>query len=236
MAKDAGKMAWLPGIATALSIVSCYGAALLIGSLSLLGVSVAINERAWAGTISIFAGLAVILIGASGRKRHIFGPTLVAAIGLAFILWAMYGAYSRVVEVVGFALLVAATLRDLRLRPSRRNTEGDVRWIGAPELASRLECEPKPLVLDVRGPDEFKGELGHLKGAQNLPLAELPRKIGDLDEFKAGQVVLVCRTQMRSATAAAILREAGFRNVMVLRGGMVEWNRCGFAAGKEAVT
>ncbi len=233
MAKGVGKMAWLPGMATVLAIVSCYGTALLIGSLSLLGVSVAINERAWAGAISVFAGLAVILIGASGRKRRISGPTLVAAIGLAFILWAMYGDYSRVVEVVGFALLVAATFWDLRLRPSRRN--GDLCWIRAPELASRLEHEPKPLVLDVRGPDEFAGELGHLTGALNLPLAELPRKIGDLDQFKAGQVVLVCRTQMRSATAADILREAGFRNVMVLRGGMVEWNRCGFAAGKETV-
>jgi hypothetical protein len=65
----------------------------------------------------------------TSRKRRIFGPTLVAAIGLAFILWAMYGAYSRVVEVIGFALLVAAALSDLRSQRRPRNAEGDISWI-----------------------------------------------------------------------------------------------------------
>jgi rhodanese-related sulfurtransferase len=37
-------------------------------------------------------------------------------------------------------------------------------------------------------------------------------------------VVLVCRTDKRSANAAALLDGAGFRNVRVLRGGMVRWN------------
>jgi rhodanese-related sulfurtransferase len=223
-AETGGKLWWLPGAATALAFVSCYGTALLIGLLSIFGVFVTIDQRAWAGAISAFAALAVVFIAASGRRRRIAGPVVVAGIGLAFILWAMYGAESRAVELAGFASLVAATLWDLKSRRSRR-MESDVSWIEAPELARRLEREPRPLIIDVRGPDEFTGELGHLTGARNIPVAELPEKIGDLDRFKTGQVVLVCRTQMRSAKAAAMLREAGFRDVAVLRGGMLEWAR-----------
>lgn len=225
MADDGSKISWLPGAATALAIISCYGTALLIGLLSILGVSVAVDDRAWAGAISVFAALAAIFIGASGRKRRIVGPTVAATIGLAFILWAIYGNYGRIIELVGFTLLVAATLWDLRWRPSRRKIQRDVSWIEASDLADRLGRAPRPLVIDVRGPEEFTGELGHLKGARNIPLAELPQKIGNLDQFKTSQVVLVCRTQMRSAKAAAVLKEAGFHDIAVLRGGMVEWAR-----------
>jgi rhodanese-related sulfurtransferase len=77
----------------------------------------------------------------------------------------------------------------------------------------------------VRGVDEFGGELGCLRGARNIPLAELPYRIAELARFKEHELALVCRTQMRSAKAAATLTSAGFRKVAVLRGGMVEWNR-----------
>jgi rhodanese-related sulfurtransferase len=123
-----------------------------------------------------------------------------------------------------FGLATAAALRDL-LSQRRRRKGGDTSWIEPPDLAQRLEGEPRPLIIDVRGPDEFAGELGHLAGARNIPLSELPQQLGDLNRFRERQVVLVCRTQMRSAKAAALLQEAGFRDVAVLRGGMVEWAR-----------
>jgi sterol desaturase/sphingolipid hydroxylase (fatty acid hydroxylase superfamily)/rhodanese-related sulfurtransferase len=110
-------------------------------------------------------------------------------------------------------------------RRASGSAEDGVSWIEPSALADRLEREPRPLIIDVRGPEEFAGELGHLAGARNIPLSELPQHLGDLDRFRERQVVLVCRTQMRSAKAAAMLREAGFRDVAVLRGGMVEWAR-----------
>jgi rhodanese-related sulfurtransferase len=39
--------------------------------------------------------------------------------------------------------------------------------------------------------------------------------------------VLVCKTDKRSASAAAVLDAAGFGDVFVLRGGMVRWNEAG---------
>ena len=78
-------------------------------------------------------------------------------------------------------------------------------------------------MIDVRGPDEFMGPLGHIADASNM----LPKRLVEIDALKDRPVVLVCRTDKRSATAAMLLRDAGFRDVGVLRGGMEQWNQKG---------
>jgi rhodanese-related sulfurtransferase len=47
-------------------------------------------------------------------------------------------------------------------------------------------------------------------------------------------IVVVCRTDKRSAKAASILQEAGFQDVRVLRGGMERWNNLGQLASNQA--
>jgi len=225
MADGTSRFSWLPGAATALAIISCYGTALLIGLLSLLGMSLAIDDRISAGAISFFAALAAIFLGISGWRRRVIGPAALASFGLALVLWTMYGSYSRLVEFAGFALLVAATLWGRQTRSRASDIKVEISWIEASDLVDRLGRMPPPVVVDVRGPDEFAGELGHLEDARNISLAELPLRLGELARYKADEMVLVCRTQMRSAKAAEMLRDAGFRNVAVLRGGMVEWVR-----------
>jgi rhodanese-related sulfurtransferase len=120
---------------------------------------------------------------------------------------------------------VMALLSALRPQSTAPEAEGEISWIEPADLALRLEREPRPLIIDVRGPDEFMGTLGHLEGARNIPLAELPQRLGALDGFKDAPVVLVCQTQIRSAKAATLMGKAGFRDVAVLRGGMAEWSR-----------
>ena len=95
-------------------------------------------------------------------------------------------------------------------------------WIEAGALRDRLGRGERPLILDVRGPDEFDGPLGHIEGARNLPLPELPRRMAEIGR-EAGSVVVVCLTDKRSSQAAALLAEAGIRDVAVLRGGMRAW-------------
>jgi glyoxylase-like metal-dependent hydrolase (beta-lactamase superfamily II)/rhodanese-related sulfurtransferase len=77
-------------------------------------------------------------------------------------------------------------------------------------------------LIDVREPPEFTGELGHVPGAQLVPLATL------VDEAKTWnperEIVLVCRSGGRSARAATELYKRGFRNLYNLRGGMLAWN------------
>jgi uncharacterized membrane protein YdjX (TVP38/TMEM64 family)/rhodanese-related sulfurtransferase len=124
--------------------------------------------------------------------------------------------------LIGIALLAGVAFLPRLLR--RFKGKETVRWIEVGELVPRLNGTEAIAVIDVRGPDEFVGPLGHIPNARNLPLAELPRHIEELGLLCETPVVLVCRTDKRSASAAALLEEAGFRDVVVLRGGMVRWN------------
>jgi sterol desaturase/sphingolipid hydroxylase (fatty acid hydroxylase superfamily)/rhodanese-related sulfurtransferase len=124
--------------------------------------------------------------------------------------------------------------RDWRARANRQGVAAGAPWIEPERLVARLQEEPTPIIVDVREPNEFAGELGPLPGARNLPLGAVALGSGELSPFKEREVVLVCRTQMRSAKAASILEDAGFAKVAVLRGGMVEWARRQFPIERAA--
>jgi rhodanese-related sulfurtransferase len=79
----------------------------------------------------------------------------------------------------------------------------------------------------VRGPDEFTGPLSHIPGAVNIPLDALDGRLGELVASRQPDITLVCRTDKRSAKAAAMLQDAGVGKVRILRGGMESWHRAG---------
>ncbi len=102
-----------------------------------------------------------------------------------------------------------------------------IRQTSAAELQARLKAGNAPAIIDVREGDEYKDELGHLPGSRLIPLRVLPAKAAELDNLKAGEIVVVCRSGVRSTTAAAILTGLGFEHVTNLKGGMLEWNEAG---------
>lgn len=103
-----------------------------------------------------------------------------------------------------------------------RQTPPEPRWVEVAELRERLAGAAAPLVVDVRGPDEFDGPLGHIEGARNIPLPDLAAHRGEIAAAKR-PVVVVCLTDKRSAAAAAQLSASGFGEIAVLRGGMKAW-------------
>lgn len=123
--------------------------------------------------------------------------------------------------LIALALLAAVAFLPRLIR--RLRGDGGPRWIEAEELASRLENGVT--VIDVRGPDELRGPFGHIRGSLNLPVGELPDRLTEIKALKDKPIILVCRTDKRSANAAVILRNAGFGDVSVLHGGMEQWNR-----------
>ncbi len=125
------------------------------------------------------------------------------------------------------ALAVLATVAFLPRLLRRLRKERAPRWIEPPELAAHLDGAGDCAVIDVRGPDEFTGPLGHIAGARNVALADLCDRIGELGALPGTPLVLVCHTDKRSARAAVLLEDAGFRDVLVLRGGMARWTRAG---------
>jgi uncharacterized membrane protein YdjX (TVP38/TMEM64 family)/rhodanese-related sulfurtransferase len=124
-----------------------------------------------------------------------------------------------------FALALLAAIAFLPRLVRRLRGQEQPQWIEVDELSKRLKESPAIGVIDVRGPDEFTGPLGHIADASNMPLGDLSKRLVEIDALKERAVILVCRTDKRSATAATLLRDAGFRDVRVLRGGMEQWNQ-----------
>ncbi|MCP4043915.1 MAG: rhodanese-like domain-containing protein [Gammaproteobacteria bacterium] len=87
----------------------------------------------------------------------------------------------------------------------------------------RLEGE---LLIDVRSPTEFDGDLGHIPSSINIPLDELRSHLegqGFIYDYRLRTVVIVCRTGSRAAFAVRMLRRSGFLKPLVLSGGILSW-------------
>jgi sulfur dioxygenase len=100
--------------------------------------------------------------------------------------------------------------------------------VGVPEISAEWLHGQRPadaLLLDVREPDEYRGELGHVSGATLVPLATLGTAARSLPRDRP--IVAICRSGGRSGRAALDLAAAGFARVASLRGGMVAWNAGG---------
>ena len=86
------------------------------------------------------------------------------------------------------------------------------------ELKRRLDAGEDIFVLDVREPHEYQicNLNGHL-----IPLGDLPKRMNELDSSR--EIVAHCRSGVRSGKAVDFLRQAGFRKVKNLAGGILAW-------------
>ena len=91
--------------------------------------------------------------------------------------------------------------------------------IGVEELKKELDEGKDLYVLDVRNPEEYA--ICRLPDSHLIPLGELLNRLHELDS--ARDIVVHCKSGMRSAQAIEILREAGFRKLRNLRGGIAAW-------------
>lgn len=96
-------------------------------------------------------------------------------------------------------------------------------WLQVDQVKTRLESDEPLLILDVRTAADFDGEQGHLPGALNLPLEDLATRLEELGSDPERPIALFCRTDRRSAKAAAILARRGFAQAHVVQGGMTAW-------------
>jgi rhodanese-related sulfurtransferase len=108
----------------------------------------------------------------------------------------------------------------------RRFRAEEPAWIETMELQHRLAARVPLVIVDVRQPEEFTAAPGHLPGAVNMPLGDLAQHRSDLTARKQ-PIVVVCKTDRRSARAATELLAAGLRDITVLRGGTDGWHRQG---------
>jgi uncharacterized membrane protein YdjX (TVP38/TMEM64 family)/rhodanese-related sulfurtransferase len=135
----------------------------------------------------------------------------------------------------GLAALGLLALVAFLPRLIRRSRGKSTAWISVADLHRRLQTGAALDAIDVRSPEEFNGPLGRIPAAVNIPLGEFSARAAELGGATNRPIVLVCRTDKRSAAAAEILSAAGRADVYVLRGGMEDWNRSGLPADGNRV-
>jgi rhodanese-related sulfurtransferase len=94
--------------------------------------------------------------------------------------------------------------------------------LDAIQAQQRLNKSPKPFLLDVRQPEEYKN--GHIPGAKLIPLDQLNERIKEIPGNR--EIICVCRSGNRSRTATGQLVTAGYK-ASNLKGGMIGWSRHG---------
>ena len=78
-------------------------------------------------------------------------------------------------------------------------------------------------IIDVRRPDEYTGELGHVEGSRLVTLeTDFEKTLPTLNRDET--YVFVCRSGKRSTNATLFAMQAGFKKVYNLEGGMIAWN------------
>lgn len=138
------------------------------------------------------------------------------------------GALAGETDAVRYGLLALGLIAAIALLPRligrlRRSFS----WIDVGDLKRRLDGGEPITIVDVRGADEFTGPLGHIATARNIPVGELGGRLAEVAGLEQKPIVLVCRTDKRSAAAAQTLHTAGFTQINVLRRGMEQWNEAG---------
>lgn len=105
--------------------------------------------------------------------------------------------------------------------------------LSSPEYGKFQSVAKNHMVLDVRTADEFTNKhrdgfrnIGHLRNAINIPSADLPARIGEIEKYKTSPVVVYAFSGSPEAYSAAnTLTKNGFLDVKVLAGGLfnIRW-------------
>jgi rhodanese-related sulfurtransferase len=105
---------------------------------------------------------------------------------------------------------------------------------GVPEISvSQLHQNVgKVRIVDVRTPEEFNNELGHIKGAELVTLGpELTRFLENGD--RSQEIAFVCRSGGRSGHATVESRRLGYNLTANMIGGMIAWNEARLPVERE---
>ena len=108
--------------------------------------------------------------------------------------------------------------------PGGPMTRGGLSQVGPEWLVEQLEgSDPSPRLIDVREVHEFDGPMGHIEGAELVPLGSLLAAAESWDRSET--LVMICHSGARSAHATMALSQMGFESVHNLQGGMIAWLR-----------
>jgi adenylyltransferase/sulfurtransferase len=88
------------------------------------------------------------------------------------------------------------------------------------EVKEKLDRGDDFVLIDVREPHEY--QICNIPAARLIPLGEVGKRLGELDP--EADIVIHCKSGMRSAKACGILKAAGFKHVRNMKGGILAWS------------
>jgi len=98
-------------------------------------------------------------------------------------------------------------------------------------LKAKLDSGEQVFLLDVREPNEFAA--GHIEGAVNVPVRQVPASLAKLPQDKDAQIVVVCASAVRSGYVVEALSFKGYKNAKHLAAGFVAgWEKAGYPVAK----
>ncbi len=104
----------LGSIASIFAVVTCYGTLASVALLSLVGISVEIDEGLMIKIITLLLIIALSGMVYSWRSHRNIIPLLLGLLAAVILFWVFYGSYSKVLEILGFLLLFIASIVDFR--------------------------------------------------------------------------------------------------------------------------
>jgi len=113
--------------------------------------------------------------------------------------------------------------------PEISRLAGGAAQLGTLEV-TRLMNQGGTLVLDIREGEDYSS--GHLPRARHIPLSQLSNRVDEIGKFKEKAVIVTCRTGARAGAASRVLKQAGFKNVFELRGGVNAWQQASLPVEK----
>ena len=105
-------------------------------------------------------------------------------------------------------------------QPPKQETKVTEGEIEVTEVRAKLDRGDNFVLIDVREPHEYK--ICNIPGAKLIPLGEIGKRLGELDP--QADIVIHCKSGMRSARACGILKAAGFKQVRNMKGGILAWS------------
>ncbi len=88
------------------------------------------------------------------------------------------------------------------------------------ELKKKMDANEPFVLIDVREPHEY--QICRIPGSKLIPLGEVPKRMNELDS--ADEIVVHCKSGMRSAKAVDLLMKSGFLKIHNLKGGILAWS------------
>jgi len=110
------------------------------------------------------------------------------------------------------------------------SNHGEEWAIVEPTIANEMIFDNRQLVIiDLRPSDEFDGTMGHIPGATSIPTGALESRMNEIRPYRKATILVYADAESDATEGANILAGAGFRSIVVIRGGIRAWIERGYA-------